>query len=101
MFYRATNTSPLDIYKKLPKTVPPLGTRILPHILEAYSSLLSLIIDHTSIDDPCERAPPPPPPPWKQNNTLLNTPLSFLKKDYCYTSETVTFLRNVCKQPHG
>ena len=51
------------------QTAPPFGTRILPHILEAY-------IDPTSIDNQYEHNPRP----WVPNNNLFDTLLSSFKK---------------------
>ena len=66
---------PCDLFQRS-KTVPPFGTRVLPHIVEAD-------IDPTSIDSEYERSPPP----WEQHNIMFDTSLSCFKKDQ--TSGTV------------
>ena len=67
--------APSDLFQRS-KTVPPFGTRILPHIVEAD-------IDPNSMDSQYERTPPP----WEQNSIMFDTSLSCFKKDQ--TSETV------------
>ena len=66
---------PSDLFQRS-KTVPPFGTRILPHFEKAD-------IDLTSIDSQYERTPPP----WEQHNIIFDTSLSCFKKDQ--TSETI------------
>ena len=66
---------PSDLFQRS-KTVPPFGTRILPHFAEAD-------IDLTSIDSQYERTPPP----GEQHNIIFDTLLSCFMKDQ--TSETV------------
>ena len=70
-----TSPPPPELFERS-KSVPPFGTRILPHFEEAD-------IDLNSIDSQYERTPPP----WEQYNIIFDTSLSCFKKDQ--TSQTV------------
>ena len=69
------NPPPSELFKRT-KTIPPFGTRTLPHIEEAN-------IEPNSIDSQYERTPPP----WEHSNIMFDTSLSCFKKEQ--TSETV------------
>ena len=69
------NPPPSELFERT-KTIPPFGTRTLPHIEEAN-------IQPNSIDSQYERTPPP----WKHSNIMFETSLSCFKKEQ--TSETV------------
>ena len=69
------NPPPSELFERT-KTIPPFGTRTLPHIEEAN-------IEPNSIDSQYERTPPP----WEHSNIMFDTSLSCFKKEQ--TSETV------------
>ena len=70
--YDLVGSLPLSELFEKSKTVPPFGTRILPHIVEAD-------INQTSIHIHGERTPPP----WDRNNNVImfDTSLPCFKKD--------------------
>ena len=69
------NPPPSELFERT-KTIPPFGTRILPHIEEAN-------IEPNSNDSQYEQTPPP----WEHSNIMFDTSLLCLKKEQ--TSETV------------
>ena len=69
------NLLPSELFERT-KTIPPFGTRTLPHIEEAN-------IEPNSIDSQYERTLPP----WEHSNIMFDTSLSCFKKEQ--TSETV------------
>ena len=70
------NNPPLSELFERTKTIPPFGTRTLPHIKKAN-------IEPNSIDSQYERTPPP----WEHSNIMFDTWLSCFKKEQ--TSESV------------
>ena len=69
------NPPPSELFERT-KTIPPFGTRTLPHIEEAN-------IEPNSIDSQYERTPIP----WEHSNIMFDTSLSCFKKEQ--TGETV------------
>ena len=75
--YVINNPPPFELFERT-KTIPPFGTRTLPHIEEAN-------IEPNSIDSQYERTPPP----WEHSNVMFDRSTSLSCFNKKQTSETV------------